>query len=57
MNLRERLERLEAARRFSPPALEALIRERLRALRVGDPDPMDEGTRLLVETILSEIRK
>jgi hypothetical protein len=34
-----------------------LIRERLKALRVGDPDPMDEGNRALVETILAEIRK
>lgn len=51
---RERLEQLEAN---SPDELAALIRERLRNLGVGDPDPMDEGTRMLVENILETIRR
>lgn len=57
MNLRERLERLEAVRNYSPDALEALIRERLRDLRIGEPDPLDLGTQMLIESILGELRK
>lgn len=54
---RDLLKRLELLEGRSPDDAAELIRQRLRELGIGEPDPFDEGMQLLVESIMAEVRK
>jgi hypothetical protein len=53
---RDLLKRLEILEGRSPDEASELIRQRLQELGIG-ADPFDQGTHLLVESIIAEIRK
>jgi hypothetical protein len=52
----EQWERLRELEGFPPNAAAELVRQRMRRNGVEGPDPMDEGTRLLIEELM-EVRK
>lgn len=51
------LDRLRALEGKQPSETAELIRKRLEELGIGEPDPMDPGTALLIENILEAITK
>lgn len=57
MNLRNRLERLEASATAPASNVAELIRERVRDLGVPPADPFDIGAQVLMDAVLAGIRK